>query len=68
MSGPASCVVLGYPREECIYCCLPGFPSLAIPQGRREGGGGSERTPASADLVKFTEPVKQKCQWDLEKR
>lgn len=24
----------GAPREECTYCCLPGFPSWAVPQGQ----------------------------------
>lgn len=58
----------GAPREECTYCCLPGFPSLAGPQGQLGGGRDSEITPVSAFLVKFPEPGEQKCQWDLEKR
>lgn len=58
----------GAPREECTYCCLPGFPSLAGPQRQLGGGRDSEITPVSAFLVKFPEPGEQKCQWDLEKR
>ncbi|MEJ1279451.1 coiled-coil domain containing 129 [Cricetulus griseus] len=45
-----------------------GFSFIGSSPGEFGGGGDSEITPASADLVKFTEPVKQKCQCDLEKR